>query len=152
MLEVGAVVVTYVLVALPVRYLASGTWWIRWKPFKNRVQVKRRKFIPRQNCTPFLKIRLWNVANFLYGPSRRTDLTIFFFAWPLVSYKIFSEIWTLLRPKIKNIRRKKDRKPTPEVTSRRRHTLHVCKISLSLKIGVDIQTVVPKTCILRSYL
>ena len=41
----------------------------------------------------------------------------------------------LLRPKIYSA--EKERKPTPEVTSRRRHA-HVCKISRSLKIGVDI--------------
>ena len=60
-----------------------------------------------------------------------------------ISFRVIWEIWTSLDKKY--IRRKKEIKPTPEVTSRRKHAQHVLKISLSLKIGEDFKTFVPKT-------
>ena len=158
------------------------------KAKKHRVQVERRKFIPRQNSPPFwpsvkklklstnnhivglvpntillmkyrirtpttngsdvsrslqswvstiqsvvltadvfifYEIRLWNVANILREPLRRPDLTGDF-------CMAFGQLWNylrhldLLRPKIYSA--EKERKPTPEFTSRRIHAL--CKISL----------------------
>ena len=55
------------------------------------------------------KTRLWYVANVLYEPFRRPSyfflITVFSFAWPLVSDKIIWELWTSLDQKY--IRRKK---------------------------------------------
>ena len=80
----------HLLVALPVRYLASGMWWIGWKTWKNRVQVKRRKFGPRPRSTLFFKSdgeMLQSSSMSLYK-----DLTSRFFFW-----KAFGQIQDYLR-------------------------------------------------------
>ena len=83
MIEGGAVVYTYVLVARRVRNLALGTCWIRQKPSNVMVEAERQKVFPWQNSTPFSKIRLWNVAinNVIHDPIRRPDLTVVSFAF-----------------------------------------------------------------------
>ena len=115
-----------------------------------RVQVKRRKFIPRLNSTTFFQVRMWNFANDFYEPVRRSDPMFFalFSAWRFVSYKTIWEIWNCLG-QIYSARKRKEPPPGGQVSG---WTCKTCAqkfmVYLLEKAGT-FKTFVRKTCAFR---
>ena len=116
----------YLLVALHVRYLASGLWWIRWKPFLKRVQVNDGIYSTTKFHAVFVsQTELVQTSSM----SLYEDMTSpFLFAWLLANCKIW-EIWNSL-DQVCSAEKRKEK--APEVRSRDGHEAHVSEISRSI--------------------